>query len=558
MKKGKNMSNKKLFKSVGLSRNVPVSNAVNAAGGKAYAMSAKQALATIAATNCFNSTFYVNAEANLAIAKEAALNLKDDPKFIAQVAVYARSHGYMKDMPAFLCVILAGLDTKLFRKVFRQVIDNGKMLGNFVAIARSGATGRVLNLSSSSVRKAIAEWFRTHTSEQVFRGSVGIDISMRDILAMARPRPDSEEKATLFAYLKGTEFDKESRTFRQTSNKVVVHTHSFDSLPAIVKQYEAYKSTREGEMPKVDFRLLDSLGLSDKEWTAVASNAGWTMTRMNLNTFARHGVFKDKAMAQMIAARLRNPEEIAKARIFPYQLMAAWNATQYDSEIPFGVRDALQDAMEVAVDNVPSFDGQIYVAIDTSGSMKSPVTGHRYGSSSSVRCIDAASLFAAAILRKNRDAVLIPFDTHVHDARSLNGRDSVMTNADKLARFGGGGTNCSCVLEFLNAQQAKGDAVIYISDNESWIDSGRHYYGEEQGVRMQYEWERFRQRNKAAKLVCIDLTPEPTSQVQERSNVLQIGGFSDTVFDVVQSFLKYGIEVNHWVSEIEKIDLDAE
>jgi 60 kDa SS-A/Ro ribonucleoprotein len=214
--------------------------------------------------------------------------------------------------------------------------------------------------------------------------------------------------------------------------------------------------------------------------------------------------------------------------------------------------------MEVAVDNVPSFDGQIYVAIDTSGSMKSPVTGHRYGSSSSVRCIDAASLFAAAILRKNRNAVLIPFDVKVHDARSLNGRDSVMTNADKLAKYGGGGTNSSCVLEFLNAQQAKGDAVIYISDNESWIDSGRHYYGEEQGVRMQYEWERFRQRNKAAKLVCIDLTPEPTSQVQERPNVLQIGGFSDTVFDIVQSFLKYGIEVNHWVSEIEKINLDVD
>ena len=52
----------------------------------------------------------------------------------------------------------------------------------------------------------------------------------------------------------------------------------------------------------------------------------------------------------------------------------------------------------------------------------------------------------------------------------LNARDSVMTNADKLSRIGGGGTNCSSVLEKIIVNGDKVDALIYVSDNESWMD----------------------------------------------------------------------------------------
>ena len=48
------------------------------------------------------------------------------------------------------------------------------------------------------------------------------------------------------------------------------------------------------------------------------------MTRMNLNTFARHGVFENAEMTALVANRLRNPRLIEKARVFPYQLMVAY------------------------------------------------------------------------------------------------------------------------------------------------------------------------------------------------------------------------------------------
>ena len=60
---------------------------------------------------------------------------------------------------------------------------------------------------------------------------------------------------------------------------------------------------------------------------------------------------------------------------------------------------------------MPELPGPVVIGLDVSGSMQSPVTGHRgRGATSKMRCVDVAALFAAAILRRNPDSVVIPFD----------------------------------------------------------------------------------------------------------------------------------------------------
>jgi len=545
------MANKSLFSSPATSSRLPETTTVNAAGGKAYEFTPKHALAQIAATNCFNGTYYVDADANLQLAKDAVAKLRHDPQFIAKVAVYSRNKAYMKDMPAYLTVVLATLDKPLFRKVFPQVIDNGKMLRNFIQIARSGQAGAVLNVSSGSIRNAITEWFATRSPEALLRASIGNEPTMRDILRMARPQPKTDEAAAMLGYLKGSEYNNEGTSIIKCRDGRV-HQHNWDQLPAIVRQYEQFKKTHEGEIPKVDFRLLDSVLTKEEAknmWASQARNGGWTMTRMNLNNFLKYGVFEDKELTEIVAKRLKNREEILKARAFPYQLLMAYNAV--NEEVPFAVKDALQDAMEVAIDNVPEFDCQVYVCVDTSGSMGSAITGSRPGSTSKVRCVDVAGLFAAATLRKNKTAKCLPFDTKVHHVE-LNPRDTVLTNAQKLAR-NGGGTDCACALKELNDKGAQGKAVIFVSDNESWIDGG--FYT--RGTGMLNEWNKFHARNPGSRLVCIDLTPRSNSQVNVHKDILQVGGFGDAVFDVVASFIKHGFANDHWVDTIEAVDLDA-
>src|SRR5260370_15638697 len=110
-------------------------------------------------------------------------------------------------------------------------------------------------------------------------------------------------------------------------------------------------------------------------------------------------------------------------------------------------------------------EGRVGVCPDVSGSMSSAVTGWRAGSTTSVRCIDVAALVAASVLRKNRSATVLPFEQAVVSV-DLNPRDSVMTNAGRLASIGGGGTNCSAPIRLLNQVEAKADLVIFILDNE--------------------------------------------------------------------------------------------
>ena len=163
-------------------------------------------------------------------------------------------------------------------------------------------------------------------------------------------------------------------------------------------------------------------------------------------------------------------DAIRRAKVFPYQLLSAYKMAEANAEIPRLVTEALQDAMEIATENVPEIKGKVYVFPDVSGSMHSSVTGYRPGATSAVRCIDVAALVAAAILRKNPTAEVIPFESDVVKV-ALNPRDSIMTNAQKLANLPAGGTNCSAPLRELNRHKSSGDVLIYVSDNESWIDT---------------------------------------------------------------------------------------
>ena len=524
------MANKALFKSL-IGKLLPATDALNEENAPAYALSPKRRLAQYAATGCLNRTFYADAGDQLAQVLE--LCEKVDAEFIAKAAIFCRERGYMKDMPVLLCAVLSIKDRALLAQVFPRVIDNAKMLRNFVQIMRSGAVGR--KSLGTAPKRLVREWLDARDPVSLFKANVGQDPSLADIVKMVHPRPKDANRAALFGYF-------------------IDRSRAVDELPEIVREFEAFKRGESKEVPDVPFQMLTALNLGKPEWTAIARRAPWQMTRMNLNTFARHGVFDEPGMPELIAERLRDPLKIAKARVFPYQLMMAYKMAYVNNKIPLVVTSALQDAMEIATKNVPEFAGKVYVFPDISGSMHSPVTGHRRGSTSTVRCVDVAALVTATVLRKNSDAEVIPFESNVVKVR-LNPRDSVMTNAEKLAKFPCGGTNCSAPLAFLNKHKAKGDLVIYVSDNESWVDAP-HYgrFGGSATATMQ-EWSKFRNRNPGARMVCIDIQPYGTVQVKERRDILNIGGFSDQVFELIAEFANGNLNADHWIGVIENYEL---
>ena len=147
------MANKTLFKSLA-GKLLPATDAINEENAPAYAFPPKHCLAQYAATGCLNGTFYAGADEQLAEVLE--LCQKIDAEFIAKTALFCRERGYMKDMPALLCAVLSTKDRALLAQVFPRVIDNAKMLRNFVQIMRSGAVAR--KSLGTAPKRLIREW----------------------------------------------------------------------------------------------------------------------------------------------------------------------------------------------------------------------------------------------------------------------------------------------------------------------------------------------------------------------------------------------------------------
>src|SRR6185369_6185261 len=231
---------------------------------------------------------------------------------------------------------------------------------SYVQILRSGVVGR--KSLGSAPKRLVREWLAGRNEDVLFSSSAGQNPSLADIVKMVHPRPASPQREVFYGYMLG-------------------RSHDAGQLPRLVLQFEQFKTrvpeAQTVEVPDLPFTLLSALPLTRHDWVSIAKHASWQTTRMNLNTFARHGVFTEPGLASLIAERLRDAGEIRRARVFPYQLLAAYQNCA--DAVPAEVREALEDAMEMATANVPSIDGAVVVCPDVSGSMSSPVTGHRVG-----------------------------------------------------------------------------------------------------------------------------------------------------------------------------------
>lgn len=520
------MANKQLFSSASVhGLTVPPADATNEAGGVAYRRSPKEALTQFALTGTFGDTYYTNAQAQLDTVMTLAQSV--DREYIAKLAVYARKRGFMKDMPAFLLALLSN-DPASTRLVFPHVVDNGKMLRNYVQIIRSGMTGR--KSLGTALKRLVNQWILDATPERIVAASVGNSPSLADIIRMTHPKARTYEQGALLAWVIGKVTDDQRA-----------------KLPAVVLELERFRADPTAPMPDVPFELLTSTPLTPAHWTQIAVQCGWHATRMNLNTFLRAQVFSDPVMVQRIAAKLTDRELVKRSRVMPYQCLTAF--LNVDPTLPMPLKLALQDVLDMSLENTPRMDGkQVIVLLDVSGSMSSPVTGYRGTATTKIRCVDVAAMVAAALVKANPNAVVIPFESHVITDFTLNPRDSVATMAQTLAQFNGGGTNCGAALQFCVSRQLKADLIVFISDNESWMDARGQ---SRSGTAMAAAWQTYKRQFPHTRMACIDLTPYNTTQLSSTiKDVINIGGFSDNVFTLLDQYVNGRWTPEYWVEEV--------
>lgn len=260
------MANTQLFDSraVGLA---PI-NARNHHGAGAYALQPKHRLAQLAATGCLTQTYY--ADAQMQVDTMLALCADLDDAYIARSAIYAREKGLMKDMPALLLAILAAQGSDLLPVAFGRVVDNGRMLRNFVQILRSGAVGR--RSLGTRPKKLVQRWLNEASVRQLLHAAIGNAPSLADVVKMVHPKPAEPWREALFAWLIGKPFD-----------------HA--QLPAEVRDLLDWQAVAEGvsdlahgvDVPDVPFLMLTDRPLVTAQWARLAERMGWQALRMNLN-----------------------------------------------------------------------------------------------------------------------------------------------------------------------------------------------------------------------------------------------------------------------------------
>src|SRR5262249_13866103 len=212
--------------------------------------------------------------------------------------------------------------------------------------------------------------------------------------------------------------------------------------------------------------------------------------------------------------------------------------------------------------NVPTIEGEVWLFPDVSGSMTTPVTGYHGKRASTVTCREVAALCCASLAGANPKTVNItPFSDRVVPFHEFS---TYMDLYHQLCKLPSGGTDCAAPMSNLVKLtldgHAKPDVVIYFSDNESWIDERVDHdarlisvFGNRLATTTALAFERLKKLRPEVKLVCVDLAPNQGRQVKDNKNVLNIGGFSDTVFELIALFAKDQLDGAHWKGEIEKV-----
>ncbi|GLW75413.1 RNA-binding protein [Kitasatospora phosalacinea] len=159
-------------------------------------------------------------------------------------------------------------------------------------------------------------------------------------------------------------------------------------------------------------------------WEAVIPSMGTMALVRNLRNFDRAGI-GDEA-ASLVAARITDPEQVARSRQLPFRFLAAHRAAP-------GPRwaAALETALGHSLANVPHLPGRTLVLVDRSGSM--------FGvpeSRTELTRADAAAVFGSALALRADRADLVEFGT---DSRPVEPApdESLLTTVERFHDLGG-------------------------------------------------------------------------------------------------------------------------
>lgn len=491
----------------------------NHEGAEAFRLSPEMELYTAVVTTSLSDKFYETAPER--VERIAKLVGKCDARFVAQLAVYARTKMNLRSVPLLLVVELAKRhsgDDLVSRAVNSVVLRADEIMELLMCYQwrnhRSGS--KKLGKLSNQIRNGLKMAFNKFDEYQFAKyNRDGLDVKLRDALFIVHPKAENEAQQAIFDKI--------------VSDSLATPYTWETELSALGQTATSPKEKRMAFTAKWE-ELIRSQRL------------GYMAILRNLRNILEAEVSAEPL--QMALSRIANEQEVMRSKQFPFRYLSAYRELLHIGSGNTSLAlDALEAAIVASAVNIQGFDSntRVLLACDVSGSMISPVSRN-----SSVTMYDIGLVLAMLLKSRCKNVVSGIFgDTW----KVLNLPSSgILSNVEMMrARNGevGYSTNGHKVIEYLIKNRIKMDKVMMFTDCQMW----NSYHG---GETLASEWKKYKAICPEAKLYLFDLSGYGTSPVKFiAGDVTLICGWSDRIFEML-SAIENGSTV---IEEIRKIAL---
>ena len=389
-------------------------------GHAAYAMTGKMKLVTQVLTSFVNEKkFYGDNTADMAETIKRVVAA--DPKFIANLAVFARREFHMRSVSHVLTAYLAHevAGKPYVREVVKAVCERGDDLTEIMAFYLSTFGKPIPN----SLKKGINDKLITFDEYTLakYKGD-SKSVKMRDLLCLCRPKPQTDEQRKLF---------------KRCLEDTLQTPYTWES-----------ELSAKGNNAATWETLIDS------------GKVGYMALLRNL----RNIILANPKNIDKVYRKIADPIAVQKSKQLPFRFLSAYKSVKGIGSSK--VYEALESAARVSAASMEKLKGLTVIAIDVSGSMSSNISAK-----SDIRCYEVAMMLGLIANRICDDAIVYTFDTELRDITTTQ-YGSILEKCLQIPY--GGGTNMSLPFEAIAKKGIKPDRVIVISD--SMCNSGWSYY----------------------------------------------------------------------------------
>ena len=457
--------------------NAGVNKTVNKSGHTAYKMEDKAKLVTQVLTTFFNEKKYYG-DTSSDLIKTASIVAKAEPKFVANLARYARKEMHLRSVSHMLTALVAyEVETKPFiKEVVDDVVERADDITEILACYIVMYGKPVPN----GLKKALANAMGKFNEYQISKYNGGDKaVKFKDVLSITHAKPKTEDQDALF--------------------KKIMN----DSL-AIAERWETELS-KNGNTKEVWEKLISE------------NKVGYMAMLRNL----RNIINAKPSNINNVYEKLSNKEQVLKSKQLPFRFFSAYKELEKVSGAGSKVFDILETAIETSIENLPKLKGTTVIAIDTSGSMSDPISNK-----STVRCIDLSRLLGVMGSKICENVIVYTFDNYLRKV-TVSSRSGILEKANSIP-FNGGGTEMQLPLKKMLTDNIYADRLIILSDNQ--VNCGWGGYTET----CQSFADAYRNKiNKNLWVHAIDLQGYGTQQfIGGNTNI--IAGWNEKIFEFIE------------------------